>query len=264
MFVGRAQERKRLRETILARRSLLLCGPAGSGKTTLLEKTLAALPASVRNMCLVCNANGSPRQIWQSLAHRLAEAGDPELTSRLEREAGAAAAWDRWLHRQTSLRLCGILKRAMRARPYSVFLDSTARLPAGVYRVLQEWIWSGRTPVILLARGSSEENQGKIARLFWHPGMRLELGPLQAGDVSTLLEESVDRFHLQELADQDFRNFLIQQCAGLPGRIVRLCELASQRGYQFDGHVKLHTLAVDFLMQGQNNPRHSVRAHSND
>jgi hypothetical protein len=30
---------------------------------------------------------------------------------------------------------------------------------------------------------------------------------------------------------------------------VRLCELASQNVYQYDGHIKLHTLAVDFAMR---------------
>ena len=264
MFVGRALERRKLREAILAHRSLLVCGPPGSGKTALLERTLATLPTAVREKCLVSNADGSPKQIWTSLAGRLAEISDAEVTSRKEREAGLAVPFDRWLQRQTSLRLRGILRRAMRSKPYWVVLEATTQLPAGVYRLLQEWMWSGRTPVILLARGSSENDLGKVSRLFWHPGLRLELGPLQAGDLNALLEECVERFHLQELAGRDFRDFLLEQCAGLPGRIVHLCELASRSVYQCSGRVKLHTLAVDFLMQIRGDPKVGTsRAHQN-
>jgi AAA ATPase domain len=263
MFVGRALERRKLREAILARHSLLVCGPPGSGKTALLEKTLATLPAAVREKCLVCSADGSPRQIWRSLAGRLAEIGDTEVTSRKEREAGVAAPFDRWLQRQTSLRLRGILRRAMRSKSYWVVLEATTQLPAGVYRMLQEWMWSGRTPVILLARGFSENDLGRASRLFWHPGLRLELSPLQPSDLKTLLEDCLERFHLQKFTDEVFCDFLLEQCAGLPGRIVQLCGLASRSAYQYEGRVKLHTLAVDFLMQIQGDPKATSRAHQN-
>jgi AAA ATPase-like protein len=249
MLIGRSKEQARLRGAILVRRSILVCGPAGSGKTALLEETLATLPAVIREHSLVCKTDGPPRQLWQSLTRRLAELHDGEVISRIEQETGPTAPLDRWLRGQTSLRLRGILRRAMHATAYWVFLEAAARLPDGVYRLFQEWVWSGRTPLVLLARGSTEQDLGKVARLYWHPGLRLELAPMPAEDLADLLEFSIARFHLSDLADAEFRSFILEQSAGLPGRIVRLCELASSRAYQFGGRVKLHTLALDFLLQ---------------
>ena len=249
MLIGRSGEQANLREAILARRSILVCGPADSGKTALLEETLATLPSKVRENCLVCKAHGPPRQIWQSLAHRLAELHDGEVISRMQRETGSSTSFDRWLHGQTSLRLRGILRRAMRSHSYWVFLEAATRLPEGVYRLLQEWVWSRRTPVILLARGSTEREVGKAARLFWHKGLQLHLGPIRTEDLEILLENAAERFGISKFADAEFRDFALKQSAGLPGKMLRLCELASQSAYQFGGRVKLHTLAVDFLLQ---------------
>lgn len=249
MLIGRSEELARLRNTIIGHRSILVCGPAGSGKTALLLEALATLPAVVRGDCLVCAMQGSPRETWRSLVRGLAELHDGEVLSRLKRETGLAVPLDHWLHRQTSLRLRGILRRAMRAHPYKVFLEATARVPDGVYRLLQEWVWSGHTPVVLLARGYTERNLGKAAHLFWHSGLRLELGTMAAKDLAELLEFSIVRFRLWDLADAPFRSFILEQSERLPGRIVQLCELASSNAYHFNGHVKLHTLAVDFMLR---------------
>jgi hypothetical protein len=134
-------------------------------------------------------------------------------------------------------------------REYSIFLDVAAPIPDGAYRLLQEWIWSGRTPVILLARGSTEREVGRPARLFWHSGLQMQLEPMRTEDLESLLEFTANRLGIAKNADRNFRDFVLKQCAGLPGGMVRLCELASQRAYQCEGHFKLHTLAVDFLMQ---------------
>lgn len=263
MFVGRPREMSRLREAILARRSLLVYGAAGAGKTVLLKETLSSLPTAVRRSCLVCGSCANPRSVWRDLIRSLAEAADPQVLSRVERECGASGSLARWLDEQSSLRLRGILRRATRDSPYFVFIDSTARLPTGVYRLLQEWIWSGRTPVFLLARGSTEQEIGKVAKLYWHSGLQLELGPMRTEHLTVLVDHSLARFRLTELADQKFRDFLFKQCRGLPGRIVRLCELASQSTYHYHGHLKLHTLAVDFQMQIQSQPRPLLRANHN-
>jgi hypothetical protein len=249
MLIGRRQELTRLRKAILGRQSLLVYGRSGTGKTALLAEALSGLPPRIRRMCLVCTDCENPRTIWRQLIRSLAEADDPEVMPRVKRECVGTISLDRWLRKQSSLRLRGILRRAMHRGAYWVFLDTTAPLPDGVYSLLQDWVWSRRTPVILLGRGSTEGDLGKVARLFWHSGMLLELLPMPAPDQQTVLEHSIVRLNLSAKADDEFRDFILKRAAGLPGAIVCLCELASQSGYQRGGHIKLHTLAVDFLMQ---------------
>lgn len=241
----------RLREAILARKSLLLYGPADSGKTALLNETLSGLADNVRKNCLVCRSSESPKRIWRNLTYLLGEGNDPQVVTRVKHECGSPASLARWVDKQTSVRLRGILRSAMRVGNYCVFIDAPGPLPVGAYRLLQEWIWSGRTPVFLLSRGARGHELGKATRLYWHKGMQLELAPLHAEDAETLFEQCITRFRLRQIVDVEFRNFVLNRCEGLPGRIVRLCELASQSPYQSGGHIKLHTLAVDFLMHAE-------------
>jgi Cdc6-like AAA superfamily ATPase len=263
MFVGRVAETERLREAILARRSLLVYGPADTGKTALLNQTLTSLPDSARRNCIICDSCESPRSIWRDLVRPLSEAGDPQVTSRVERECGSSGSLEHWLSKQSSLRLRGILRRATRDGSYCIFIDVPGTLPAGAYRLLQEWVWSGRTPVFLLARGATQQELGRVAQLFWYEGLQLKLGPLQPEDAESLLQNSITRFRLRQIADEEFRDFVLTRCNGVPGKIVRLCELASQSAYQSGGHVKLHTLAIDLEMQTLIEPRTSLRANQN-
>ena len=259
MLIGREHQRARLSEAISERRSLLICGPVDAGKSALLHEVLSCVAASIRERCIVCTAEDTPHAIWLCLVQALGAADDPEVLTRVENEAGSRQNLDRWAKAQTSLRLRGILRRAARAREYWVFLDTTAALPDGTYRLLQEWVWSRRTPVVLLARGSTSRELGKASQLYWHSGLRLTVGPLDVVSAETLLEHTVARLRLTELADADFRNFVLEQSARLPGRIVRLCELASDVAYHYEGHVKLHTLAVDFMLQQQRPAERAAR-----
>jgi hypothetical protein len=263
MLIGRKQELARLRKTILVRQSLLVHGRSGAGKTALLAEALCALSPRIRRLCLVCNACENPRALWRHLVLSLAEADDPQVMSRVQRECAGAISVDRWLRKQSSLRLRGILRRAMRAGTYWVFLDVTAPLPDGVCSLLQDWVWSKRTPVILFGRGPTEREVGKAGKLFWHSAMLLELLPLPAPDQQAVLEHSIARLNLSAVANDEFRGFILKRAAGFPGVIVRLCELASQSVYQSGGHIKLHTLAVDFLMQWADEPHSSRQDYPN-
>ncbi|MGA2429534.1 MAG: ATP-binding protein [Candidatus Acidiferrum sp.] len=249
MLIGREQERAKLYEAVCDRRSLLVSGPAGSGKSALLEEVLSSLAASIRGRLIFCSVEGPPNTIWQHLVLALGAAGDPDVLVRAEREAGSRAHLGRWIKAQTSLRLRGILRRAARSREYSIFLDAKDPLPDGVYRLLQEWVWSRRTPVVLLARGATQTELGKASRLYWHDGLRLTLGPLAPASAEILLEHAIARFQLASFADGDFRSFVLEQSARFPSGIVRLCELASDAAYHSSGRLKLHTLAIDFMLQ---------------
>ena len=251
MLIGRNRELDSLRSAILSRRSLIIHGPAGSGKSALLQSVLDSLPEEVRARCLFCSAFASPHQIWQRLVASLGAVGDPVVLERMRKEADPVSTVNSWVNRQTSLRLRGILRRAFRARDYLVFFDPPHPLPDGVYRLLQEWIWSGRVPVYLTSRETSETQLGRISGLFWHAGLRLALGPLSRLDAQLLLDQSMAAFHLDSAVDPEFREFAMQQTHLLPGRIVDLCRLASSPVYRSHGHFKLHTLAVDsLLLQG--------------
>jgi len=263
MLVGREAEAKRLREAILARQSLLVYGPADSGKTSLLEATLASLPSFVRGGCIVCSGCDTPRSLWIQLARSFGEMRNTLVLLRVNRECGPTSSLDRWLRKQSSLRLRGILRQATHSQAYCVFFDTSSPLPDGVYRVLQEWVWSGHTPVYLLGRGATERELGRVARLFWHSGMRLELGPLERADLDILLEECIERFGLTDVVGEEFRNFVFELCGGLPGKIVRVCKMASESSYQLNGRLKLHTLAIDFLMQSHGGQPGVLRATNN-
>lgn len=236
---------------------MLVSGPADSGKSALLHEVLSCTVASIRERCILCTTAASPHAIWLCLAQALGAVGDPEVLMRVENEAGSRQQLDLWAKAQTSLRLRGILRRAARSREYWIFLDAAAPLPDGTYRLLQEWVWSRRTPVMLLARGSTPRELGKASQLYWHSGLRLTLGPLDVVSAETLLEHTITRLRLAELADAEFRSFVLEHSGRFPGSIVRLCELASDAAYHYEGHVKLHTLAVDFVLQQR---RHAERA----
>jgi AAA ATPase-like protein len=257
MLIGRERERARICAAIAERRSLLIFGPAGSGKTALLQDAVSCVDESIRRRCVLCTAEGAPSVIWQRLVGALAEVEDLEVLTRVKNEAGSYQHFEKWAREQTSLRLRGILRRAARSRQYSIFLDAPEPLPDGTYRLLQEWVWSARTPVILLGRGSTQFELGKAAKLYWHEGLRLNLGPLDLASARAVLERAIANLHLTDLADAEFCDFVLQQSERLPGRIVKLCELATHVKYHYEGHVKLHTLAVDFLLQ---RPRLTNRA----
>jgi AAA ATPase domain len=259
VLVGRERERAALRKTIAERKSLLVCGPPGSGKTVLLEDALGSMTENRRQKFIVCAADGPPEALWRRIAEALGNAGYPEVLERVEREAGSRLALEDWVRSQTSLRLRGVLRLAARGRGHSLFLDASAPLADGTYRLLQEWVWSARVPVILLGRGATEHEIGKAAKLYWHDGMRLHVGPLDPGSARTLIEIQIERFQLRRVADVEFREFVLEQSERLPGGIVRLCEMASHAAYQCEGQLKLHTLAVDFAMRAPQPIRRAAR-----
>jgi len=249
MWIGRDSELLRLRQTILERRSLLICGKPGSGKTSLLARSLLSLPGEIRRKCICCEVRGTLHVLLQQLALKFAMAGDELILSRVQRERGTAASPELWAGSQTSLRLRGVLRAAARSGNYSIFLDAAARVPDGIYRLLQHWMWTGQTPAVVLARGADERELGRASRLFWHEGLCMELGPLGTAAAKELFAACVARFELHRFATPEFCGFVLEESAGLPGAILLLCEMAAHAGYHFGGKIKIHTLRTDFRMK---------------
>jgi hypothetical protein len=259
MIIGRHSEIHRLRQTILERRSLLIYGKPGAGKTSLLAEALLSVPEGAREKCICCEVQDSPHALLQRLALGFAEAGSGEVLSRVRKELGSADRFGRWTRSQTSLRLRGVLREASRAGNYSVFFDTASRMPDGIYRLLQHWIWTGRTPVVILARSSQESELGRAARLFWHQGLRMELGPLPSVAANQLFEHCLERFGLETIAEEDFREFVRQESGGLPGAIQDLCQMAAEAKYRFEDRIKLHTLRIDFRIKNSSVERPALR-----
>jgi energy-coupling factor transporter ATP-binding protein EcfA2 len=249
MLVGREREITRLCEAIKKRQSLLIYGSAGSGKSALLETVLSGFAPTARQRFIVAAAAAAPVLVWQNIVLALSRELDPEVLRRVEEEAGSERFVSTWIVAQTSLRLRGVLRHAARLRDYSIFLDARTPLPDGVYRLLQEWIWSGRTPVVLLARGSTRPEIGKVAQLYWHDGLRLAIRSLDPASAEILLDQTIMRCGLAKSANADFREFVLNRSGRLPGPLIRLCELASQPAYQYDGQIKLHSLSIDFMLE---------------
>jgi len=249
MLIGRETEFSRLRSAILARESLLLWGPPASGKSALMREVLASLPDEIRRSCLVCYSASPPHAVWAELLRALAHARDPLVSDRIRTETRSPLGLDAWLGQQTSLRMRGLLHRATRAGEYLVFFDPSHSLSDGIYRTLQLWCWSRKTPVYLSARGSDAQGAGKCSRLFWHDGLRLPLGPLSRAAAETLLALCMERFELGEVAGDEFREFALVKSGLLPGVVVRICALAALPQYRSHGRLKLHTLAADWLLE---------------
>jgi energy-coupling factor transporter ATP-binding protein EcfA2 len=262
MLIGREFELNQIIDALRNRRSLLVCGPAGSGKSALLEAALASMPQETRRQCLVTSVEGTPHAIWQRLTNCLFEAREPEVIRRVTSEIPASGRFERWLAAQTSLRLRAILRRATWPGQYSFALDAARPVPDAVCRLLKEWIWSGRAPVILLGRGMTESELGRAAKLYWHDGMRLSLGPLEDSAAHALFRRCVARFDLADVADDEFLAFVLQQSGRLPGRILHLCRLAADPRYRFDGRIKTHTLAVDFRLHNSKPIAHAQSSSS--
>lgn len=249
MLVGREREIARLYEAIKQRQSLLLYGSAGSGKSALLETVISRFAPTARQRFIVAGAAASPILIWRNIILALSRAHDPEVLCRVGEDAGSRKRGETWIAAQASLRLRGVLRHAVRSREYSIFLDAQTPLPDGVYRLLQEWIWSGRTPVVLLARGSTRPEIGRVAQLYWHDGLRLGLSSLDPASADTLLDQAIMRCNLARSANSEFREFALNRSSRLPGPLIRLCELASQPAYQHDGQIKLHSLSIGLMLE---------------
>ncbi len=262
-LIGRKKELHRLREAIRRRESLLLWGAHGSGKTALIESALRELPPATRSACLVCSGAQSPKELWRQVIERLAAAADPEVLLRWHAEEASGRTPSRWAAGQSSVRLRGIFTRALRARDYWLFLDHLPLLSPAIFRVLKGVTWSRRTPVYLTAnKAPGEEPTRNAARLFWHSGMRLELGPLAPEDAALLFHRCIAGYALSKLDLAELRSMILECGGGLPGAIVRLCEMASQTAYQSAGRVKTHTLAIDFRLQCRAAELHSLSGPS--
>jgi len=249
MFVGREGEVERLREAIERRTGLAIWGPADAGKTALVRHVLARLPRAMARSCVYRRVEGPPHALLCGMLEQLYERGDGFLKAKFRGETGRGAEFGRWAEEQSSLRMRGLLYRAGQEGGYSFFLDDVNGFSDAFVRIVKELSEMRGCPVYLLARGYTERELGRAARLYWNDELRLSVGPLGPAAARRLLEHCIRRYGLTRLNLDGFREGVLRFSGRLPGAIVKMCARAAEPQYQFGDRIETRLLHVDYMMQ---------------
>jgi len=248
-LVGRKEELRRVNAAIHKRKSLLIWGPTDAGKTALIETAIRELPDAEQRKCAHWTGAASRRQLLSHFVGRLYELGDPFVRMKVHADGATEVSLKRWLDKQTSLRLRGILFTASTQGDYRFFVDHFPPLTHNMARLMKEIMYRCKTPIYLAARDHSQGEIGYAWSLYWNDGLRVHLGPLSERAASELLEACIGRFGLTSLDLGDFREDILRLSGHLPGSIVKMCELASHDRYHYGDQIKVKLVHVDYLMQ---------------
>src|ERR1700733_9749398 len=104
-LVGRKEELRELRAAIQKRESRLVWGPTDAGKTTLIKKAISEVPEAERRNCIYWAGAASGRQLLSHFVGRLYELGDLLVRKKVHTDGATEISLNRWLDKQTSLRL---------------------------------------------------------------------------------------------------------------------------------------------------------------
>ena len=257
-LVGRKEELRRLREAIQKGESRLICGPMDAGKTSLIKKAISELPEAERRKCVYWTGAASGRQFLSHFVGRLYEAGDSFVRKKVHGDGATESYLNRWLHKQSSLRLRGILFTASMQGDYRFFVDHFPPPTHNMARLMKEIMYRCKTPIYLAARGYSQDEIGYAWSLYLNDGLRVHLGPLSERGARELLESCIGRFGLASLDLEDFPKDILRLSGRVPGSIVKMCELAADSRYHYGDQIKIKLVHVDYLMQSSP----SAMAHS--
>src|SRR5580658_3342964 len=159
-LVGRSEELRALRVAIQKRASRLLWGPTDTGKTILIKTAISELPDAERRNCVYWTGAASGRQLLSHFVGQLYERGDPFVRRKVHADGATESTLHRWLNRQSSLRLRGILFTASTAGDYRFFVDHFPPPTHNMARLMKEIMYRCETPVYLVARGMSKQEIG--------------------------------------------------------------------------------------------------------
>lgn len=247
-FLGRNTEINRLREAIRKRESLLIWGASDAGKTALVSKLISELPEKIARHCLCAAGHGSPQEILRGLIKKFEDTDNPLLGKKFRAEAGYGESFAHWTKQQTSLRLRGLLYKAVSEGEYWIFFEDVAPITHILARIIKELIWNRKTPVYLVARGWTYTEVGHVAQLYWTDQHRLQVGPLAFPAAKELLETCIRQFALSQFDLEGFREDILEFSGLLPGAIIKMCEAAADSRYHFEGRIKTKLLHVDYLV----------------
>jgi|HubBroStandDraft_1064217.scaffolds.fasta_scaffold341486_1 hypothetical protein len=248
-LVGRSEELRALRVAIQKRASRLLWGPTDTGKTILIKTAISELPDAERRNCVYWTGAASGRQLLSHFVGQLYERGDPFVRRKVHADGATESTLHRWLNRQSSLRLRGILFTASTAGDYRFFVDHFPPPTHNMARLMKEIMYRCETPVYLVARGMSKQEIGYAWGLYWNDSLRLHLGRLHERHARELLEICIRDFGLNSLDLEDFREDVLRLSGLLPGSIVKMSRLAADSRYHYGDRIKIKLVHVDYLMQ---------------
>ena len=103
---------------------------------------------------------------------------------------------DRWLRKQSLLRLRGILFSAAEHGDYRFFVDHVPSPTQKMAHLLKEIMYRCKTPVYLTGRGYSSKEIGYAWSLYWADEYRIQLEPLAETAARELLEMCISNFGL--------------------------------------------------------------------
>ncbi|HEV2297637.1 MAG TPA: hypothetical protein VGR72_03875 [Candidatus Acidoferrales bacterium] len=257
-LVGRKEELRELRAAIQKREGRLIWGPMDAGKTTLIKKAISELSDAERRKCVYWTGPASGRQLLSHFVGQLYELGDSFIRKKVHADGATGTSLKRWLHKQTSLRLRGILFTASAQGDYRFFVDHVPPPTHNMARLMKEMMYRCKTPIYLAARDYSQGEIGYAWSLYWNNGLRVHLGPLSERGARELLEKCICRFGLASLDLEDFREDILRLSGHVPGSIVKMCELAADSRYHYGDQIKIKLVHVDYLMHSSQ----SAMAHS--
>jgi hypothetical protein len=257
-LVGRKQELRALRTAIQERAGLLVWGPMDAGKTALINTAISELPDAERRNCVYWTGAASGRQLLSYFVGQLYEKGDSYVRRKVHADGATEVSVHRWLSKQSSLRLRGILFTASTAGEYRFFVDHFPPSTHNLARLMKEIMYRCATAVYLIARGMSQQEIGYLWSLYWNDSLRLHLGPLHERQARELLELCIRDFGLNSLDLEDFREKVLRLSGFLPGSIVKMSRLAADSRYHYGDRIKIKLVHVDYLMQSTP----SAMAHS--
>jgi hypothetical protein len=231
-MIGRTREMCRVRNSLQKRESLLILGAAGLGKTALVR-------AAADQDTIYLKYPATLHHLLVDLARALLPSGHRSL----ERLARPAADLEKWLMRQTSVHLKGLLWTSLEAEPRAIILDGIGRASFPIYRFLQRLYFAEGVTFIATARDAI--SLGALGRLFWDPRTTLHLEPLNHADSMELFDIAVEQFGIRDLDVQEFRDKVLESAKGNPGQIVEMCRMASNPMYVSGKHIKFAPLRID-------------------
>jgi len=250
-FFDRERELHRIEEALREKESMMISGPADIGKTALMLNLIRSLPGDLAGKCLYLPGFKDLQHLVRNLIQALHEAKSPRLRQQLKAEGVSSTNFDIWLKTLPSARLKGILYRAAQTGDYRVILDHVPFLTHARAKIIKELFWMRDTPVYLLMRDDQEFRIAQFARFFyWSDRQCLTLGPLPKTSACELLEACIEKFQLSRLDLEGFRDEVLDLSGGVPGAIVKMCELAADPRYQYGSYIKTKLVHIDYLMSG--------------
>jgi hypothetical protein len=261
-LIGRETEMRRLQTALRERQSQLIWGAMDAGKTLMIRKALVELPEIERRKCICWTGVASRRQLVEHLIQGLYLAGDPLVRKKVHADRATEATMARWISEQSALRLRGILVTAAEQGEYRFFLDHLTPVSHALVQLMKEIMYRSKTPVYLTGHGYSQAEIGYAWSLYWTDEYRIRLGPLSEAPARELLEICIQRFGLNSLDLEGFREDVLHLSGYLPGSIVKMCELAADPRYHYGDQVKLKLVHMDYLLQGHRFRSLSVPSHT--